>query len=159
MMRGVASSFCGRLTAIFFGFEKVEKVLNLFLLRGGTQQRRCTKHTSTPRDHRRHHHQRQTPPPLRQGQNKHMTTEGAAAGHGQDELPDHLTGEGLSEKVGELEERARRLAAEELEELLRGRALNIITGSATPMKTPGGAAAGAGAGAAEVPPAAVGSKI
>ena len=59
-----------------------------------------------------------------------------------------LTAEGLSEKVGELEERARRLAAEELEELMRGRALNIMTGSATPMKPTGVVATAATAAAA-----------
>lgn len=63
-----------------------------------------------------------------------------------------LTAEGLSEKVGELEARARRLATEEAEELLRGRALNIITGSATPIKS----AVTAAAAIAAAPPVAAG---
>lgn len=45
-------------------------------------------------------------------------------------------GKTLAEKVGELEARAKRLAQEEMEELLRGRDLNIIAGFTTPMKTP-----------------------
>ena len=40
----------------------------------------------------------------------------------------------LSEKVNGLEERAVRLANEEMEQVQRGRALNIITG--TPASTP-----------------------
>ena len=40
----------------------------------------------------------------------------------------------LSEKVNRLEERAVRLANEEMEQVQRGRALNIITG--TPSSTP-----------------------
>ena len=40
----------------------------------------------------------------------------------------------LSEKVNRLEERAVRLANEEMEQVQRGRALNIITG--TPASTP-----------------------
>jgi hypothetical protein len=44
----------------------------------------------------------------------------------------------LSEKVGALEERAMRLAREETEQVQRGRALNIITGTpnSTPSATP-----------------------
>jgi len=38
----------------------------------------------------------------------------------------------IADKVGELEERARRLAREEVEEIRRGRELNIITGT-TPV--------------------------
>lgn len=83
-----------------------------------------------------------------------MATEPIASGDGGGQVAaseaTNLTAQELSEKVGELEERARRLAGEELEELLRGRALNIIAGAATPMKPPVAAAA--------TPTAAVGPK-
>ena len=40
----------------------------------------------------------------------------------------------IADKVGELEERARRLAREEVEEMRRGRELNIITTPVHPTK-------------------------
>ena len=40
----------------------------------------------------------------------------------------------IADKVGELEERARRLAREEVEEMRRGRELNIITTPVNPTK-------------------------
>jgi|TARA_B100000405_G_scaffold38927_1_gene26141 hypothetical protein len=40
----------------------------------------------------------------------------------------------IADKVGELEERARRLAREEVEEIRRGRELNIITTPVHPTK-------------------------
>ena len=52
------------------------------------------------------------------------------------------------------EERAKRLAAEEATEYQRGRDLNIITGSATPLKPPTMAAMAPPPAAAAAPPAA-----
>ena len=98
-----------------------------------------------------------------------MATAPVASGDGQrhqagtsDEMevdPVHLTAESWVAKVGELEERAKRLVAEEREELMRGRELNIISGGATPMKASTDVAATPITGAAAAaPPAAEGSK-
>ena len=99
-----------------------------------------------------------------------MATEPVASGDGQrhqagtsDAMevdPVHLTAEMWMEKVGELEERAKRLVAEEKEELMRGRELNIITVGATPIKSSTDVAATpiTGAAAAAPPAAAEGSK-